>query len=242
MKILSFDTSSNCLSIALSDSNITEKNIKEVSRDNIKNHNTELLQSLDNFLKENNTTLNEIDTIVLGIGPGSFTALRIVFSTIKAIAYAKNMKIIGVPSLRILYKNIENMSGLKICLIDARKSSLYLTAYIDNKCIEEAMDLTYEEFIDYVVSLKFDEVILIGDGYTRAKDFLDKELAKHNIKIKEQENDLNMIHAKNAILAAKERYEKNDFDNIFSLSPLYIRKSEAEILRDKLTEKIEQKK
>ncbi|WP_347292919.1 tRNA (adenosine(37)-N6)-threonylcarbamoyltransferase complex dimerization subunit type 1 TsaB, partial [uncultured Brachyspira sp.] len=117
--ILAFDTVSSSFSIALKKDN----NIIEVNKENIKNHNEELLPILNSFLEENKISLNEINCIVMGIGPGSFTAIRIAFSTIKTICYAKNIPIIGASSLETLYQNIVSYNGIKLSMIDARKGS-----------------------------------------------------------------------------------------------------------------------
>ena len=88
MNILAFDTVSSSFSIALK----SDDSIIEINKENIKNHNSELIPILDDFLKENKLSLDNVDCIVLGIGPGSFTSIRIAFATIKSICYAKNME------------------------------------------------------------------------------------------------------------------------------------------------------
>ncbi|MBW5379011.1 tRNA (adenosine(37)-N6)-threonylcarbamoyltransferase complex dimerization subunit type 1 TsaB [Brachyspira pilosicoli] len=222
--ILAFDTVSSSFSIALKKDN----NIIEVNKENIKNHNEELLPILNSFLEENKISLNEINCIVMGIGPGSFTAIRIAFSTIKTICYAKNIPIIGASSLETLYQNIVSYNGIKLSMIDARKGSIYANIYKDNNKIKENLDLTYEEAVNLIkdISTKDDTITLCGDGFSKNEDYFLEKLQEY--KLNKLDNSYNIIKASNSILMSKERYNKRQFDNIFSLNPLYIRKSEAE--------------
>ncbi|MEI0619100.1 tRNA (adenosine(37)-N6)-threonylcarbamoyltransferase complex dimerization subunit type 1 TsaB [Brachyspira pilosicoli] len=222
--ILAFDTVSSSFSIALKKDN----NIIEVNKENIKNHNEELLPILNSFLEENKISLNEINCIVMGIGPGSFTAIRIAFSTIKTICYAKNIPIIGASSLEILYQNIVSYNGIKLSMIDARKGSIYANIYKDNNKIKENLDLTYEEAVNLIkdISTKDDTITLCGDGFSKNEAYFLEKLQEY--KLNKLDNSYNIIKASNSILMSEERYNKRQFDNIFSLNPLYIRKSEAE--------------
>lgn len=222
--ILAFDTVSSSFSIALKKDN----NIIEVNKENIKNHNEELLPILNSFLEENKISLNEINCIVMGIGPGSFTAIRIAFSTIKTICYAKNIPIIGASSLETLYQNIVSYNGIKLSMIDARKGNIYANIYKDNNKIKENLDLTYEEAVNLIkdISTKDDTITLCGDGFSKNEDYFLEKLQEY--KLNKLDNSYNIIKASNSILISEERYNKRQFDNIFSLNPLYIRKSEAE--------------
>ena len=222
--ILAFDTVSSSFSIALKKDN----NLIEINKENIKNHNEELLPILSDFLKDNKTSLNEIDCIVMGIGPGSFTAIRIAFSTIKTICYAKNIPIIGISSLETLYKNIASYNGIKLSMIDARKGSIYANIYKDNTKIRENLDLTYEEVLNLIkdIATENDTITLCGDGFSKNETYFTENLKEY--KLNKLDNSYNIIKASKSILISEERYNKKEFDNIFSLNPLYIRKSEAE--------------
>ena len=224
MNILAFDTVSSSFSVALKSDN----SIIEINKENIKNHNSELIPILNDFLKENKLSLDNIDCIVLGIGPGSFTSIRIAFATIKSICYAKNIKIIGVSSLESLYQNIKSFDGLKLALIEARKGSVYANIYRDDKKIKENLDLTYNELIDLIDSISNENEIitLCGDGFSKNKEIFLESLK--NYKINDLDNSFNIIKASNSIILSESRFKAGDFDNIFSLSPLYLRKSEAE--------------
>ena len=219
--ILAFDTVSTSFSIAIQKK---DNSIIEYNKENVKNHNEELLPVLYNFLTNNGLTLDNISYIALGIGPGSFTALRIAFATIKTICYAKNIPIVGISSLETLYENISGKEGIKAAMIDARKGSVYANIYNDNEKITENADLTYQQFIDIIKSINTSNknITLCGDGFSKNSDFFIENLKNYNIN--KLDNSYNIIKALNTIkLSANKK-----FDDVFSLMPLYVRKSEAE--------------
>ncbi len=223
MNILALDTVSSSFSIAL----LKDNKIEESNFENIKNHNTELLKELDSILKKNNTLLSDISLIALGKGPGSFTALRIAFSTIKAISYCSNIPIITISSLKSLYKNIEHESGLKIAMIDARKESVYASIYLDDNILYDEVDIKHSDIISIIEkNAKNNLVTITGDGYSKNKELFCNMLEEYKIEVK---NTDNIIHAKHLLSLAKTRFSNNDFDNIFSIEPSYLRKSEAEL-------------
>ena len=219
--ILAFDTVSTSFSIAIQKEN---GSIIEYNKENVKNHNEELLPVLHNFLTDNDLTLDNISYIALGIGPGSFTALRIAFATIKTICYAKNIPIVGISSLETLYENISEREGIKAAMIDARKGSVYANIYNNNEKITENADLTYQQFIAIINSINTSNknITLCGDGFSKNSDFFTENLKNYNIN--KLDNSYNIIKASKTIkLSANKK-----FDDVFSLLPLYVRKSEAE--------------
>ena len=230
MNILAFDTVSSSFSIALQKD---DDSIIEYNKEDVRNHNEEILPVLNNFLKENNISLDKINYIVLGIGPGSFTALRIAFATVKTICYAKNIPIVGISSLETLYENIKYYGGIKASMIDARKGSIYADIYSGNNKIKENLDLTYEEFINIIDSIDSNDktLTLCGDGFYKNQDYFKEKLK--NYKINDLDKSFNIIKASNCIKLSIPRIKSNNFDNIFNLLPLYLRNSEAENKKNK---------
>src|SRR4051812_35881889 len=65
-------------------------------------HGEELLQRLDDLLKEAAVSRADLTAVVVGTGPGSFTGLRIGLATAKTIAYSLRIPIVGVSSTQSL--------------------------------------------------------------------------------------------------------------------------------------------
>ncbi len=236
MKSLAFDTISKSFSIAL----IDNQNIHEINKERLESSsNVYLIAELEALLKEHNVDIKDIDFISMGTGPGSFTALRIAFATIKALAYASSNPIIGISSLDALYQNIEHHNKIKCAFIDARKGSVYAKIYDRENVILDMSDITYDDVVlfikRYMTENDIDssvEVAFCGDGYLSAKDII-----CDSFNVTAIDDDSHIIKAKNIHLLALPKYENNQFDDIFKLNPQYVRKAEAEILYEKLSKK-----
>lgn len=61
-------------------------------------HGEELLARLERLLADEGVALDALGGIVVGTGPGAFTGLRVGLATAKALAYARGIPIVGVPT------------------------------------------------------------------------------------------------------------------------------------------------
>lgn len=100
MRILSFDTTNNCVSIALLDSEIAVGERLFVSSGGERQESvTLLLPAIDEMLQEAGWKKSDLDLLVVGIGPGSFTGIRIAVVTARTLAQALNLPLTGVSLL-----------------------------------------------------------------------------------------------------------------------------------------------
>lgn len=124
-KLLAIDTSTDKASIALAVSG----QIFTKTNSNIKQHAEFLLPMISELLHEANISLQDLEGIVFGCGPGSFTGIRVTCSVAKALAYAHNLPLYPVTSLQaIAYAAgagdfAENVAVL--ALLDARMQEFY---------------------------------------------------------------------------------------------------------------------
>ena len=90
-----------------------------------------VLECVDNVLDEANVQPADIDRVIVGIGPGGFTGLRIGMVTARGIAAARSLPIIGVSSIAAiaLPAAIEH-PGLRVCArMDAKRSEWFEAVY-----------------------------------------------------------------------------------------------------------------
>lgn len=128
LNILVIDTSSKICALAIK---YNEEKIYKFL-DEGRTHSETLLPLIDETLKENNISLDNIDVLGVSTGPGSFTGIRIGISTIKAISLAKDIPVIEINSTEILARNIINESMFKIGIIDAKNDQIYAGIYTND--------------------------------------------------------------------------------------------------------------
>lgn len=127
MKILAFDSSNRPLTVGIIEKNsiLTEQTI------NIKrNHSIQLMPAIDEALRQANLTLEDIDRIAVAAGPGSYTGLRIAVTVAKSLAWAQDVELVGVSSLKVLAANSYAKENTYIVpIFDARRQNIYTGLY-----------------------------------------------------------------------------------------------------------------
>ena len=93
MKALIFDSTSEDLLVMLISG---EKTDYIISSGDKRSHNSKILELADELLTRNNLTVSDIECVSSVTGPGSFTGIRIGISTIKALCFACNKKVLSL--------------------------------------------------------------------------------------------------------------------------------------------------
>ncbi|MGM9874090.1 MAG: tRNA (adenosine(37)-N6)-threonylcarbamoyltransferase complex dimerization subunit type 1 TsaB [Bacilli bacterium] len=101
---------------------------------------------LDNILKRNQISCDEIDCIAVTIGPGSYTGIRIALTIAKIFSLAKNIPLIPISSLQALSKK----DTYSITLINARSNRSYFAVYYNETKIEEDKVMKNEDVLTYI--------------------------------------------------------------------------------------------
>jgi tRNA threonylcarbamoyladenosine biosynthesis protein TsaB len=92
-------------------------------------HSERLMSTVDRVLKDTGLALSRIDGYGVSIGPGSFTGLRIGLSTVKGLAFTTGKPLAAVPTLKALAWNVP-YSRHQVCpLLDAKKKEVYAALY-----------------------------------------------------------------------------------------------------------------
>ena len=93
-------------------------------------HNEELIVQIQTVLEQLNLSVNELDGIVLGIGPGSFTGLRIGLAVVKGIVTSAHIPVLPVSSLRAFAAPLFDSGKCVLSLGDARREEYFSAAYV----------------------------------------------------------------------------------------------------------------
>lgn len=225
MLILGIDTSTNVGTVAIySDIKGT---LGEISVNINKTHSENIMVMIDELFKLTNTTINDIDKIAVSIGPGSFTGIRIGVAVAKGLASATNCKIVGVNELDVIAGN-STSNECEICsIIDARKErGYYCTFKYENGILKQLEDYKVGELREFLETRKEIRTVYLGDGAINYKNLISNIVGENGLFAPKS---LNLPRA--SIVA---ELGINNEDNLYTMEPIYLSKSQAEREKEKI--------
>ena len=190
---LILDTSNRLLCVGVADEN---KVLSKIQYEAWQRQSEFCLKEVEKVLNENNITAKDIKRIVVTIGPGSYTGVRIALTIAKTLAMVNDCSICAISSLQALCGN----NGKKISLMDARSKRAYIGIYDNGLAIEKNKVLTLDEI---------NEIIKNNPDYEVVGDV--QLLGIENKQIDMIENMFEL--SKNI----------GDVDNIYTLVPNYLK-------------------
>ena len=228
MRILAVDTATKSCSVAI----IDDKHLlAEETLVSDQTHSKHLMDMINKVIGLSGLTLSDLDGFAVTRGPGSFTGLRIGISSIKGIAAASGNPVVSVSSLDALAMQSCFSSYLVFPLIDAHRGEVYCSRYRFSRSGFEGGILrreTKEQVLppDKAVDDINEPCIFVGNGAFMYKESITEKVGELAHFAPPSQNT---IRASTVAYLSMERFERNDTDDISSLVPYYIRKSDAEL-------------
>lgn len=210
--LLLIESSNEICSVALSQ----EKSIiqeKYINKPN--SHSVYLAPFVNEVLNNARMSINELDGVVISDGPGSYTGLRIGSSLAKGICLGAGIPLMAVSTLKGLAKKALNdypSVDQAIALVDARRSDAYLGVYN-----QQLKPIIKEQFITINSELKIEKsnAVVVGSG---AMKFINELDVKKELKYSES-----VLYAKDLLDEAMLKWAKQDFVDLTSYEPNYIK-------------------
>lgn len=245
MKILSLDTSSIPVFAAVEVDGTNQvvrahTHVLEQSRQMSRS----IIASLSTALEEAGWMLKDLDGIAVGLGPGSWTGLRVGLSTGKTLAQARNLPLIGVPTFDAYALAADAVQVCDYCLHYAlapcRAGEIYSKSWETH---DQGMDLHHEERIvsfqdiaDEIIHLAPPWIAFITDasGLPAVREVTSRASGYGTEIIEVTPNML----AHNIARLAALRLQKSESDDPLSLAPLYLAPSSAERVHAEKLEKL----
>ena len=179
--------------------------------------------AIQQLCKESGIALSQIDAVVVTLGPGSYTGLRVGLASAKGLAFALNKPLIGLSTLALLadvaIQNVENItipnSNWQIfSMIDAKRMEVF-GGIFSMQLVQIQMEQAMIIDVPFMHSLlEKGPIVCVGSGIDKTKQTLTHpDLYYCN----EQYTIHHMIHL------ALEKYKANQFENIAYVSPSYLK-------------------
>ncbi len=223
MKILAIDTSTKYISLAIAEK---DKVVSVFNRDLEQRHCARLIPEIDKFLKRAKLRLRDIGFIAFSIGPGAFTGLRIGAATVKALALAAKIKIVGVPTLDALAQGLAPELSLVVPIVDARRGNVYASVYsFKSGQLRRHMKYSVMPASELLKKIKADAIFL-GDGLIHYRKTIED-----NFKFKAEFADEREWYPKAATVARMgyELIKKKKFEDPDKFVPMYVYPKDVQV-------------
>ena len=217
MLVLGIDSTSDAATAALVRDGVV---LCEYTQNQKKTHSVKMLPMVEAMLSDLEVKISDIDVFACGIGPGSFTGVRIGAATVRAFCDTLEKPAVAVTSLEALYNNVSSFDGVVVALVFARENECYAQAFSKGKELFLPTVMTVDEILEFA---KGKDCIFVGDGAQINRDALSQSdgaafaVGRHNL----------ISGAAIAEIGYKKAVA-GECGNSNVIAPLYLRKSQAE--------------
>lgn len=171
---------------------------------------------IDEILKENDLTPQDLDAIAVSKGPGSYTGLRIGVSAAKGLCFSLDIPLISVPTLTSLAAQVEKKAGQYVIpLLDARRMEVYTAGFdsVLNQVFETRAEIldesSFKEYLGQGV------VTFIGNGVEKFQKICGHKNAGFIIG--------KLPSAAEMVSLASGKFTKKDFEDVAYFEPYYLK-------------------
>ncbi|MDB5353529.1 MAG: universal bacterial protein YeaZ [Planctomycetota bacterium] len=218
MNLLALDTSTLCAAVALERGD-GERFVAPV--DASRRHGRELLPAIRGLLRDAGIRPGELGAIGVGLGPGSYTGLRVGVTAAKTLAYATGARLVGLDSLEFFARSAP-IEALRVAAIsDAQRGDLHVG---DFARIEAGSPLlrsgpTRIESLEVLATSWVPPLVVVGPGVAR----WDSPWPAGVEPIDRHDPDPRLL-----LDLLKDAVAANRRDDPWFLEPIYVRRSAAE--------------
>lgn len=230
MKILGIDTSSYINAIGITDGDrILADYSFEARTDSLE----KIVSNIDFALKSAGLTLDDIQGFGVGLGPGSWTGIRIGVTAGKILAYSTGKPVFGIPTLEALAFSAGNVPEIICAIINVGvRDAVYAAFYrMENNGVTRIGDYHVGE-LQSLAKMVREPVVLIGPSAKSCGKLMNQESGSSKAIVKTVEK---LPSGSAVALLAANRYQHGKSDDVLSLTPLYLKESTARAFMGKYT-------
>ncbi|UCB46713.1 MAG: tRNA (adenosine(37)-N6)-threonylcarbamoyltransferase complex dimerization subunit type 1 TsaB [Spirochaetota bacterium] len=159
--ILSVETSTKAFSISLFHEQEVANHtiVQEAARSQ------HIVQAVEFLLKNLGKPISDINEAYAGIGPGSFTGIRIGLTFINTLSQTQNIPVLGIPSLDILAFEDNRWYDTVVPFVRSRKNEVYTAFYKAERRVTDYLALTKDEFVRFIAEKKPQYIVSSEDNF-----------------------------------------------------------------------------
>ena len=224
MLTLAFETSAKAASVALTENG---KLLAESYQNTGLTHSQTLMVMAEDLLKQCGKTVADVTAVAVAEGPGSFTGVRIGVAAAKGFAWGGQIPCYGVSTLEAMAESLGVWDGYICACMDARRNQVYNAVFlVDGGVVRRMSEDRAIALTDLKADLEhFDgPIFLVGDGSMLTYKTLSEEIPEL---ILPPEHRMHQ-RAVGVALVAERKHRAGETGDGNSLSPNYLRLSQAE--------------
>ncbi|MDQ4148956.1 MAG: tRNA (adenosine(37)-N6)-threonylcarbamoyltransferase complex dimerization subunit type 1 TsaB [Actinomycetota bacterium] len=190
-------------------------------------HGAFLLPAIEFLMQQTDLSYRNLSAVAVGLGPGLFTGMRVGVATGKTVAQALSVPIVGVPSLDLLAFEVRYSDKLIVPVIDAKRSEVFFAVYRQvpgGITRESPYQVGSPEKLAAEIQGQGKECLLVGNGALLYRSRLEDA---RKVEFGSMANAFPRATA--LVELALPRLFREDFDRLFDVEPLYMRRTDAEI-------------
>jgi len=192
--------------------------LKETERE--KSHASLITVFISELLEGHNLRMDQINHVVISEGPGSYTGLRVGYSTAKGICYAMNIPLVSVNSLEALAFGLseiyEQQDVLYCPIVDARRMEVFCALYDSNgKVVKPPEAIILDEKFNSEYLPRDKKVIFGGSGVEKLKENFHNASSIYNLDIKPSAR---LLHR-----SASKKIENKIYESLAYAEPFYLK-------------------
>jgi tRNA threonylcarbamoyladenosine biosynthesis protein TsaB len=216
--ILSIETSTPICSVALHQDGklLFLREIEEAGA-----HAEKLMGLIESVLGTQQLSVHDLDAIAVSEGPGSYTGLRIGVSTAKGLAFAGDLNLLGVSTLKALAlgaKQTCTSHELIISMLDARRMEVYREIYDAELNVVSSLDAEILDQNSYQEILQKSKVCFVGDAVTKVSEIITHPNAKF-LKVPVSADLIGQV--------GFQKYKNQEFESLAYFVPNYLKEFKA---------------
>ena len=224
MRILGIDTSSHLNGIGLIND---DRILADFSWEAMDNSLQKIILNIDSVLENQGFALADVEGLAVGIGPGSWTGVRVGVTVGKVIAYAANKPICGVSSLDALAFQARDMSSLLCPLVNAGRENVYAAFHRAQGETTVQEGEYYVGHIRGLLEMVQEPTLFLGNAAHLYRQIIAEKLGS----LAEFGGEPEDVPRGSVIASlASLRLRRGESDDALSLSPLYLKESTAQAL------------
>lgn len=217
--ILALDTATEACSVAL----LHNEQITFIDELSPRTHTQRILPMVDELLKNAALSINEVDYLVFGRGPGSFTGVRVGVGIAQGLAMGANLPVVAVSNLTAMAEQAYQQLGATqvIALIDARMNEVYFSQLqrTDDgwrEKVKEQVCSPEAAIAQFQLKGENANIVVVGTGWAAYSQF-----SQQNLPLVISE--ITLPSAKYMLSLAQQEIAKGNIQSVMDIEPVYLR-------------------